>query len=161
MFVFYLFEVKGITLIGNHSVHNWFDSMISFCWQIKLDISCVRYLNILIFSYSFIICSLSCSIVCSFIPYMSYFKKILKNHKRASEQLLLYLFLKPLPLLYLIISHFGQSDYEKPDNRGTTSTAKKPLPKAPENGKFSVIICSVERPCYCVILYIHCSNNSK
>lgn len=93
---------------------------------------------------------------------MSYLKKLKKNHKKASEQIL-YLFLETLPLLYLIISHFGQSDYEKPDNRGTTSTAKKPLPKAPENGKFSVIliICSVERPYYCIILYIHCSNNSK
>lgn len=69
------------------------------------------------------------------------------NHKKASRQLLSYLFLKPLPLLCLIISHFGQSDYEKPDNRGT-STAKKPLPKAPENGKFYVILilCLVERP---------------
>lgn len=70
-----------------------------------------------------------------------------KNHKKASRQLLSYLFLKPLPLLCLIISHFGQSDYEKPDNRGT-STPKKPLPKAPENGKFYVILilCLVERP---------------
>lgn len=95
---------------------------------------------------------------------MSYLKNFfLKNHKKASEQLFLYLFLEPLPLLYLTISHFRQSDYEKPDNRGTTSTAKKPLPKAPENGKFSVILitCSVEGPYYCIILFIHCSNNSK
>lgn len=72
---------------------------------------------------------------------------VIFQEKKASRQLLSYLFLKPLPLLCLIISHFGQSDYEKPDNRGT-STAKKPLPKAPENGKFYVtlILCLVERP---------------
>lgn len=77
--------------------------------------------------------------------YVIFQEKIL-NHK-ASRQLLSYLFLKPLPLLCLIISHFGQSDYEKPDNRGT-STAKKPLPKAPENGKVYVILilCLVEQP---------------
>lgn len=118
------------------------------------------YLNILIFSYFFLICYLSYSIVCSLIPYMSYLKKFFLKSIRA---IIFISFLETLPLLYLIISHFGQSDYEKPDNRGTTSTAKKPLPKAPENGKFSVILitCLVEGPYYCIILYIHCSNNSK
>lgn len=93
--------------------------------------------------------------------YVIFQEKIL-NHKKASRQLLSYLFLKPLPLLCLIISHFGQSDYEKPDNRGT-STAKKPLPKAPENGKFLFYVWLNDHHFlldHVHLLYIYCSNNS-
>lgn len=70
---------------------------------------------------------------------------VIFQEKKSIKAITFISFLETLPLLCLIISHFGQSDYEKPDNRGT-STAKKPLPKAPENGKFYVILCLVERP---------------